>query len=318
MDLNKDRPNTILDQAPTEVVQSMTPFLSEVYSGNNIINWKLIFPNSLSVTDTALPLAVVRLSPLNIFNGIAGDGLLRKLALLFSPVQFLDNVVRDKSNFKITSFNNPIAYQNLLLSHQYVCGAPNVSVRLTSNTGISGNLVYTVANNIPRIYDWDDAANKYPGYKSDADLRLQSHAIKSFAINDVSLVRHGINEVPHRDHGPFIDIPHVINNANNKNVGGLNPIQPFAAWYTEDVMLIYALSDIISSQTAPIILDFIFDFSPIIFETPIYPTWFRFSDNYYTAVDLNQWYVKKAKELKGKEQSEIDDLAQNLISIQIP
>jgi len=305
--------NTRIDKnltiSTSDVVPEVTPTMPEVYSSNTIINWKLIFPNNMSVTDTSLPIAVVRLSPLLLFNAETREADTPRMLLQWAPLQFIDNVVREQSNFQIISFSNPVLYQNMLMSHQYVSGSPNVSVRLTSNTGISGNLVYTVANNIPRSYYWDTVNDKYLGYRSPADLRMQAHSIKSFAINDVSLVRHGITSVPHRQHGPFIDVPNAFNLLQEGNT-----ISPLEAWYSEDVMLIYALSDIVATQTAPVILDFIYDFSPVRFETPILPTWFdKFPlATYYKKVLLNDYYKAKTNEEKPE-----DDIVEGLDKIEL-
>jgi len=305
--------NTSIDKnltiSTSTVVPEITSTMPEVYSSNTIINWKLIFPNNMSVTDTSLPIAVVRLSPLIIFNQDTYGEITPKMLLQWSPIQFIDNVVRDESNFQIISFSNPILYQNMLMSHQYVSGSPNVSVRLTSNTGISGNLVYTVANNVPRSYYWDTINDKYLGYRSPADLRMQAHSIKSFAVNDVSLVRHGITSVPHRQHGPFIDVPNAFNLLNEDNI-----VSPLEAWYTEDIMLIYALSDIVATQTAPIILDFIYDFSPVRFETPILPTWF---DEYPVAIYYKRVLLNEYYKTKNDPETDEDGLVEGLEKLEL-
>lgn len=283
--IDKELPQT----APTTGA-GFLPLLSQVYGANVISNWKLVFPSNLSSTATGKPIAVVRLSPLTIWNADYDTEPARKVGLTFSPVQFVEGTYNPASNFEIINYNHPILPQNPLLSHQYVSGGLNVSVRLTSNTGISGNIVYAVANNVMRNYTWKDS-EKYPGYSCKTDIRMQSHTVKSFAINDVSLIRHSINPVPKVAHQKFMDVPWAFIRTWD-DADGLNN---YANFYTEDLLLIYALSDISGANTGPVVLDFIFDFSEVVYETPTLPTWFIDSQKYYYhAVKMGQFYKQAA------------------------
>jgi len=199
------------------------------------------------------------------------------------------------SNFKILSFNNPILPQNLLLSHQYVKGNLNVSVRVNSNVGVSGNLVYTVANNVPRnwtnMYTGTGTAARYNGYDTSLPTRMQAHACKNFAMNDLSLVRHSITSVPSQQLNKFIDQPNFMKQLKG-TIDNTSNLPALTNFYTEDIMLVYCLSDITSSSTGPITLDVIYDYTNVAYETPTLPRWFPdpSDSDYYNELNVNQYY----------------------------
>jgi len=67
-EISKDMRAMNVNQSP---VYGNMPMYNQIYASNFIVNWKLIIPNNLSVTASAAPIAIIRLSPLMIYRGFA-------------------------------------------------------------------------------------------------------------------------------------------------------------------------------------------------------------------------------------------------------
>lgn len=293
-EVSEKQASTVPEQTP--VAWASSPTIHTAYFTNFVSGIQLIIPSNLTVSPTGEPIAIVRLSPCNLFNIDYNEANPDYVSLMqLFPVQFPFGAYRSDSNFKIRTSNDECLLTSLIASHQYASGHMNVSVRISSNTGVSGQFIYAVANDLPR--DWDDNFGtkdgkiKYKGWRTLMTLKKQAHLTKSFAVSDVSLVRHLVASVPQASSNKFLDVSNLLNSCVSMGNGNPLSFNAMTHFYKEDVLLIYGFSDLSLSVNTPLVFDFIFDFSQVSFHTPIQPRTMINPPNYfYKDIDINKFY----------------------------
>lgn len=264
-----------------QVEQPVTlPFLRELYFMTFIPFIKFILPSNIAFTSSGTPFIVIRKSAFNIFN--ARDST-TDYSVMYSPVQYPYATFRKSSNTKLLFSSHPIPYMNMLMSHQFVKNNFQVSLRITSNTSVTGSFAITEFNDVVRNFDQAHSEEKlYNGYRCTQPLRFQENAT-TYIINDLSLVRHIEIEGRRNDSCRFIDVPNMMYALNTKNIDYLNQVSRFIP---EDIICLYPLTDITSADEGQITVEVIFNAGDLVVETPILPiaeinqefTWYLPSD----------------------------------------
>lgn len=235
------------------------------------------------------PLFVIRLDPDSIFkpHTTVGIGAARRNLLL--PIQFPYGSWQPGTNFNILSDNYPIFAELLMSMHRFSTGTVQVTLRVTSQTGASGQYVAVVATNVIRNFDSVALTGKYQGYRSFITSRLSAHAMKGFIWGDLSLVRHMTIKNGRPAHGKFRDNAFLRQSLRDSNVPALHGL---AQYYPETVAMIYQKGDWFANQAETVTFHVMFDYSDVQFTGPLRPAFFSDSPNLFNfGTGSNEYYT---------------------------
>lgn len=280
---------------PTVVTYGLTPLLKQIYFSNVPIAWKLVIPNELAFTNTNAPFLVIRQSPWSITSGFEDHD--PKVPdtfwpIQFSPVQFTEFYLTQESKIKLICLNGFNPHQLMLLSHRYVTGNVQVSIRVTSNTGVSGQFAFTQFENIPRVWEGRITEDgKYLGYTTPLSNRFDAKNTITFNLNDLSLVRHVTFQNAKRDLNKFYDLVTLFHEAKEHFMSDQLLLDKYTNFYTEDFIGCYVNSDITAGTPGNIEIDFFFDYSGVTYSCPTTPTRFDINSN-REPVQMDTFYYK--------------------------
>lgn len=201
---------------------------------------------------------------------------MQRLATQMQPIQIVDqgfgtslfNVIRISQHIKT------IPVLTKYLSFRKISGSIGIGIRISTNTGQTGNLIFVQAAGVMR--NWNnilstttDSPNTwtYPGLSAiNSNLNISNYDPKSFMVLDLSLQRHLSIRTPITRNHKFWDLPNLLWNL-LQGVGITDP--NFQHQYAEDWILMGILNDLPAATTNQIQMELFFDYSQIEFEMPM-------------------------------------------------
>jgi hypothetical protein len=170
------------------------------------------------------------------------------------------------------------------VNHRMIKGKVNYSIRVTSNTGIGGNLLIAQADNVIRnlnsiVPPLGTNKTKYDGFYSYTDLRKGMYTMNGYMLVDLSLAKNAIvlgggsTDVKWMDNAwltsEFNKLPKATSQAGL--IAAKLIYDQFNTFFTESVNLIYLDSDITGSP-GNITLSFQIDYTDCEWYSALYPS----------------------------------------------
>jgi hypothetical protein len=111
------------------------------------------------------------------------------------PIRLNPNLVRDKDRpaLKLIKTQGVSFHDLKMLSHRYNNGCCNIAIRVSTNTGQSGNLIFTKIDGadiiMPSITDKDGDHPKQKNLFNNKTDQITAYETKNFVVSDLSLIR---------------------------------------------------------------------------------------------------------------------------------
>lgn len=234
--------------------------------------YKVILPVPLLYTNSD-PILVIRKDAFGVTN-----------EPFFEPIQFLHGAYKSNGKVKILKENLHLLHELQRNQHRYVSGQVDWSMRVTSNTGIGGNLMIIQADKVIRnqnSFSFSDNYDTvtYDGFDTWQTTSKNSWIHQGFSLNDLSLAKNVIalgnvgSDYMKRDQGWLTQMwrqwwKKPWSKAKYDTFRGeWNQIKEY---FTESCIFIYLDSDVTGSP-GNITLSFQADYSNVVWETPLYP-----------------------------------------------
>ncbi|UHK03082.1 MAG: hypothetical protein GABPV2_gp4 [Guiyang argiope bruennichi polycipivirus 2] len=165
-----------------------------------------------------------------------------------------------------------IPIQLKYLSYRYTSGNVKVAIRISSQTGQTGNFYITQLRSGSRQFY--GTGNVYGGLKfCNASVNSLDYAPSSFAIGDLSLNRNisitpvRTNPVVYQDHARKLFDLYRFGNGSSDYAA----YSPFVNQQSEDWLLFEPVMNLAGPVASEVFLTFFFDFSEVSFFVPMYP-----------------------------------------------
>lgn len=191
-----------------------------------------------------------------------------------------------KNLFPVQPFRSTVGFVKILqeqiglpqmtnyTSHRFVSGNVGVGLRISSNTAQTGNFLISQASGNQRNYY--SSNETYNGLRSsNTSEAMSDFAVGNFVVGDISLNRN-ISITPIR-RDPLIrtDLAQKLNTVST--LGVINSLvaqqtrNTMSSQFLEDWLYVGILSDLPNSANSQITISIFFDYSQVIFETPLIP-----------------------------------------------
>jgi hypothetical protein len=243
-------------------------FRRYVFTGYKItVNLPLVKANKNSIfainTDGFIP------------SYIFANGAIGQTYKNLSPVQVMNGAL---AYVKVVQEQVMLPIQTMYLSNRYVAGSVGVGLRVTSNTGQSGNLMVSQATSCLRQF-----YRKTEIFNGLRFLNQSTFAIDytpgNFALIDVSLNRQVSIRPTRRDPLKYTDLAqkiyHITNDTtqwmSTDSLSNARSSNCFASQFLEDWLLFTPLSNFPNQNANQLVIDVFFDYSTVVFLVPIYP-----------------------------------------------
>nr|QXV86410.1 putative capsid protein [Polycipiviridae sp.] len=205
----------------------------------------------------------------------------QKLAMQMQPVQVVDQGIQSSlwTVVRITQHVKTLPVLTKYFSFRKISGSIGIGIRISTNTGQTGNLIFTQAAGV--IRDWGNifalptdspATWTYQGLSAkNTNLNISNYDPKSFMLLDLSLQRHLSIRTPITRNHKFWDLPNLLWRLHQ----GLEPaevLESFQHQYAEDWILMGIVNDLPASTTNQIQMELYFDYSQVEFEMPMLMT----------------------------------------------
>nr|UCC70385.1 hypothetical protein [Hammarskog picorna-like virus] len=155
--------------------------------------------------------------------------------------------------------------QHAMLSNRFCSGTVNVILRVSSNTGQTGNLIFSQQSGLmPRLYK---LAENYQGVSFQNDGHYTSDPmICNFVISDTSMIRQiGIRTV-FRQPVELVDIQKKI-----LEFTSATPALAASSQFPEDWLMVGLVSNLPAASASQLYFRIFFDYSEVNFICPMYP-----------------------------------------------
>lgn len=201
----------------------------------------------------------------------------QRMTMQLQPVQLVDQGIGSSlwSAIRISQHVKTLPVLTKFLSFRKISGSVGIGIRISTNTGQTGNLIFTQAAGV--IRNWDNIATvptdspltwTYQGLQAkNTGLNVSNYDPKSFMLLDLSLQRHLSIKTPITRNHKFWDLPNMLWRLHNGMTADI--LEPFQHQYAEDWVLMGIVNDLPASTTNQIQMEIYYDYSEVSFEMPM-------------------------------------------------
>lgn len=214
---------------------------------------------------------------------LSGSALLptQMMTTQMQPVQVVDQGIGSSlwTVIRISQHVKTIPVLTKYLSFRKISGSIGIGIRISTNTGQTGNLIFTQAAGV--IRDWGNifalptdspATWTYQGLSAkNTNLNISNYDPKTFMLLDLSLQRHLSIRTPITRNHAFWDLPNLLWRL-HQGLGNAQTLEAFQHQYAEDWILMGIVNDLPASTTNQIQMELYFDYSQMEFEMPMLMT----------------------------------------------